>query len=73
MTMLRTLDELSPVSPAEDLLSSHTNTIALIVILALLVSAIMLIVAKLKKRNAEAAKTEASQNKPGNGNGETPC
>lgn len=59
MTLIRTLDELSPIDSAEEALSSPVGTAILIAMILLLIAAVIVIVIKVKKRNAKAEQQPA--------------
>lgn len=69
MTLIRTLDELSPIDSAEEALASPIGAAILIAMILLLIAAVIVIVIKVKKKNAKA---ESQTAKNDSTDGETP-
>lgn len=63
MTILRTLDELTPVGEAEEALGSPVGMAVLILLILLLIAALTVIVIRVRKKNAKAADAETTDSK----------
>ena len=62
-TILRTLDELTPVGTAEEALGSPVGMTVLILLILLLIAALTVIVIRVRKKNAKAADEEKPDGK----------